>query len=65
VATGSVTVDAAWMRETAHRVRDEIAARRSTWQVWHVRGEAHRQVRAANLPAARSRQSWTWSPTTP
>ena len=33
------------------RVRDEIAARRSTWQVWHVRGEAHRQVRAANLPA--------------
>ena len=52
VATGSVTVDAAWIRETAHRVRDEIAARRSTWQVWHVRGEAHRQIRAANLPAA-------------
>jgi conjugative relaxase-like TrwC/TraI family protein len=46
------TVDAAWVQDTAHRVRDEIAARRSTWQVWHVRGEAHRQVRAANLPAA-------------
>ncbi len=45
------TVDAAWVRDTAMRVRDEIAARRSTWQVWHVRGEAHRQVRAANLPA--------------
>ena len=39
------------MRDTAQRVRDEIQARRSTWQVWHVRAEAHRQVRAANLPA--------------
>jgi conjugative relaxase-like TrwC/TraI family protein len=50
-AAPAATVDAAWVRDTAHRVRDEIAARRSTWQVWHVRGEAHRQVRAANLPA--------------
>ena len=45
------TVDAAWVRDTAARVRDEIQSRRSTWQVWHVRAEAHRQVRAANLPA--------------
>ena len=45
------TADAAWIRDTAHRVRDELQARRSTWQVWHVRAEAHRQVRAANLPA--------------
>jgi hypothetical protein len=52
VATGSVTVDAAWVRTTAVRVRDEVQARRATWQVWHLRGEAHRQVRAANLPAA-------------
>ncbi|WP_392545268.1 MobF family relaxase [Oryzobacter telluris] len=50
-ATGPVTVDAAWARDTAHRVRDELQARRSTWQVWHVRAEAHRQVRSANLPA--------------
>jgi hypothetical protein len=49
--TGSVTVDSAWVRTTAHRVRT-LQARRSTWQVWHVRAEAHRQVRAANLPAA-------------
>ena len=49
--TPATMVDAAWVRDTAYRVRDEIAARRSTWQVWHVRGEAHRQVRAANLPA--------------
>ena len=55
-ATPATMVDAAWVRETAVRVRDEIAARRSTWQVWHVRGEAHRQVRAANLPAAQVEQ---------
>jgi hypothetical protein len=46
-------VDAAWVRappRTGSATRSQ--ARRSTWQVWHVRGEAHRQVRAANLPAA-------------
>jgi hypothetical protein len=48
---GPASVDAAWVRDTATRVRDEIQSRRSTWQVWHVRAEAHRQVRAANLPA--------------
>jgi DNA primase catalytic core len=48
----SVTVDAAWVGTTAVRVRDEVQARRATWQVWHLRAEAHRQVRAANLPAA-------------
>jgi DNA primase catalytic core len=47
-----VTVDRAWVRTTAVRVRDEVQARRATWQVWHLRAEAHRQVRAANLPAA-------------
>ncbi len=50
-AAPAATVDAAWVREAAQRVRDEIQSRRSTWQVWHVRAEAHRQVRAANLPA--------------
>ncbi|WP_345207195.1 MobF family relaxase [Fodinibacter luteus] len=55
-AAPAATVDAAWVRDTATRVRDEIAARCSTWQVWHVRGEAHRQVRAANLPAAQVEQ---------
>src|SRR6478672_5510620 len=38
------TLDAAWVRDAAVRVRDEIQSRRSTWQVWHVRAEAHRQV---------------------
>lgn len=26
---------------------------RSTWQVWHVRAEAHCQVRAAHIPTER------------
>jgi conjugative relaxase-like TrwC/TraI family protein len=52
VTSDSVTVDAAWVRTTAVQVRDEVQARRATWQLWHLRAEAHRQVRAANLPAA-------------
>ena len=52
VTSDSVTVDAAWVRTTAVRVRDKVQAHRATWQVWHLRAEAHRQVRAANLPAA-------------
>lgn len=45
-------MDAAWVRDTATRVRDEIAARRSTWQVWHVRGRGTPSGPGrANLPA--------------
>ncbi|HYO86252.1 MAG TPA: MobF family relaxase [Dermatophilaceae bacterium] len=50
-AAPAATIDPAWVQDCATRVRDEIQSRRSTWQVWHVRPEAHRQVRAANLPA--------------
>ncbi|WP_245618391.1 MobF family relaxase [Knoellia aerolata] len=46
-----VTVNAAWVGETALRVRDEVQSRRATWQIWHIRAEAQRQVRAAALPA--------------
>ena len=35
--------------------------RRSTWQIWHVRAEAQRQVRAAEAPTEHGRRSWsTW-----
>ncbi|WP_377642285.1 MobF family relaxase [Oryzobacter terrae] len=44
-------VDARWVQDVARRVREEVQARRATWQIWHVRAEAARQVRAANLPA--------------
>ncbi|MEJ7742372.1 MAG: MobF family relaxase [Nocardioidaceae bacterium] len=45
------TVDSAWVASAAGRVLAAMEARRSTWQVWHVRAEAQRQVRAAIVPA--------------
>ena len=44
-------VDTAWVAATGDLVRDTLQATRSTWQIWHVRAEALRRVRAANLPA--------------
>ena len=46
------TVDNAWVSATSVRVLDEVEQRRSTWQVWHVRAEALRQIRTADVPAA-------------
>ena len=45
-------VDAAWMDRTARAVLDAMQTRRSTWQIWHVRAEALRQVRGADLSTA-------------
>jgi hypothetical protein len=42
-------IDAAWVAAAADRVLAAMEAHRSTWQVWHVRAEAQRQIRAANL----------------
>ncbi|WP_242611353.1 MobF family relaxase [Blastococcus saxobsidens] len=42
-------VTEAWVRSTAVRVLDTVSAARATWQVWHVRAEAERLVRAAAL----------------
>lgn len=41
-----------WVADTAQRVLDQVSTGRATWQVWHVRGEAHRQARAAGIPLA-------------
>src|SRR4051794_29246244 len=38
-----------WVRSAAVRVLDTVSAARATWQVWHVRAEAERVVRAAAL----------------
>ena len=43
-------VDANWLTTTAERVLAAVEERRSTWQSWHVRAEAQRQVRAAQVP---------------
>ena len=40
-------------RGRAGLVLAAIEERRSTWQIWHVRAEAQRQVRAAEVPTGR------------
>lgn len=37
------------IQRLAQTVLDQVQSRRATWQVWHVRAEALRQVRAASL----------------
>ena len=49
--TSPVRVDTAWVQQAAARVLAQVQARRSTWQVWHVRAEADRQIRPATLTA--------------
>ena len=44
-----VTVDAAWVAETADRVLAAMEEHRSTWQMWHVRAEAQRCVRTTDV----------------
>jgi DNA primase catalytic core len=41
-----------WVADTAGRVLSQVSTARATWQVWHVRAEAHRQARAAGMPLA-------------
>ena len=38
-------VDADWVDATAARIIGELEQRRATWQSWHVRAEAERQIR--------------------
>ena len=47
--TPSLAVNADWVAATAERVLAAVEERRSTWQSWHVRAEAHRHVRAAEI----------------
>ena len=45
-AASPVRVNRKWIVETSREIRNTMQARRSTWQTWHVRAEALRQVRA-------------------
>jgi hypothetical protein len=47
-------VNAQWVKDAAGRVLAAMEEHRSTWQIWHVRAEAQRQVRALELPADQS-----------
>jgi len=46
-------VNRAWVRTQAAQIIKTMEASRSTWQDWHVRAEALRVVRAANVPRRR------------
>jgi len=43
-------VDDAWLTGTARSVLYRVESERASWQEWHIRSEALRQVRAAALP---------------
>jgi conjugative relaxase-like TrwC/TraI family protein len=47
-------VDAHWVAQTASRVLAVMEQNRSTWQMWHVRAEAQRQVRTTSVTAERA-----------
>jgi conjugative relaxase-like TrwC/TraI family protein len=42
--------DAHWVAHTADRVLAAMEETRSTWQMWHVRAEAQRQIRTIDVP---------------
>jgi hypothetical protein len=46
--------DARWVAQTADHVLAVMEESRSTWQMWHVRAEAQRQGRMADVPAERA-----------
>jgi conjugative relaxase-like TrwC/TraI family protein len=50
-AKTATIVDARCVAQTADRVLAAMEETRSTWQMWHVRAEAQRHVRAVDVPA--------------
>ena len=51
-ATPPPAVTDRWIAATADTVLNVVSGSRATWQVWHVRAEAHRQARAAGIRRA-------------
>ena len=51
IAEPARIADAHWVARTADHILTVMEASRSTWQMWHVRAEAQRQVRTINMPA--------------
>ncbi|SDS99627.1 DNA primase, catalytic core [Friedmanniella luteola] len=44
----SVQTDAEWVERTARAVVATVEGQRATWQVWHLRAEAHRRLRSTD-----------------
>jgi conjugative relaxase-like TrwC/TraI family protein len=53
-AETATIADARWIAQTADHIMAVMEASRSTWQMWHVRAEAQRQVRTADVPIGRA-----------
>jgi conjugative relaxase-like TrwC/TraI family protein len=49
-AKTATIADSHWIAETADHVMTVMETSRSAWQMWHVRAEAERQVRTAEVP---------------
>jgi DNA primase catalytic core len=49
-------LDPAWLETAADRVLSAVEEHRSTWQIWHVRAEAQRSIRSAEVPQAEASQ---------
>ena len=49
--------DTHWVAQTADRVLAAMEETRSTWQMWHVRAEAQRHVRTADVPTGQANTS--------
>src|SRR5512133_2440450 len=47
-------LDTGWLEAAADRVLSSVEERRSTWQIWHVRAEAQRYIRAADIPTTQA-----------
>ena len=53
-AETATIADARWVAETADHILTVMEASRSTWQMWHVRAEAQRQVRTTAVTTERA-----------
>jgi conjugative relaxase-like TrwC/TraI family protein len=48
-AETATIADSHWVAHTADRILTVVEASRSTWQMWHVRAEAQRQIRTTDV----------------
>jgi conjugative relaxase-like TrwC/TraI family protein len=53
-AETTTIADSHWVAQTADHILSVMETSRAIWQMWHVRAEAQRQVRKADVPAERA-----------
>jgi hypothetical protein len=53
-AESTTIADADWVTQTVNHILSVMETSRSTWQMWHVRAEAQRQVRTTGVTAERA-----------